>query len=258
MNIVSSTSDYQGTDNHNSDSSNGWYSDVQGGAFNYYALAGGFNASGQQTSGSSFTYYTNSGSTSSDQWSRNASMYYPTSTYQQTVNGTYSDQEADTGWASSDGSVTGRIQAGSLRGQTTTTSSSLVGTQPFLDGTAVYNNSAINTDVSSTTLITDLGVWPSGAQYGTITGLNTDNSFGSFQVNVQTSLNKGVLSVAQSGDGSNSSQMNDTHLSAFTNSYPPSGFADLCLSCTNWRELLFIAGCYLFICCSFVEICCIL
>ncbi len=150
-----------------------------------------------------------------------AATGYPTSTYQQIVTGDYSDQEADYSKANSDGSATGTVQALSTTSQDTNTFSSLVGTRKVGSGTITYDNASANTDIGSTSITTNLGVWPSGAQYGTVMGVTTDNSAGSFQINVEANLNKGTLYSNESAGASNTMSMTDTEVASFANSFVP-------------------------------------
>jgi hypothetical protein len=218
--ISGAMQNFQGSDASDS-SNNSWYSASQGNTLSYYALSGGFNASGLQTSGSSYTYYASGGNSYQYQLSVNASADCPTSTSTQAVTSSYGSQEADTDWANSNGSVTGLTQANSTSTTTTNNFTSLIGTQTLLKGTAVYNDAAANTDVQTTSQTTNLGVWPSGLQYGSVVSVVGDNSDGSYQINVQTNLNNNVLKATENGGGWDSVQTTNTEVASYANSYLP-------------------------------------
>lgn len=114
----------------------------------------------------------------------------------------------------------GSTQAASASTQTTTNLNTLIGPQPLPDGTASYFDIYGSTDVETTNYTTNVGFWPSGAVYGTIKGIVTDNDTEGCFLFTRTDLNDNVLHATEIVTGLDNTQTNDTEIQSIANNIP--------------------------------------
>jgi len=194
---------------------------TMGGAFAFSVIAGGFNASGTQTSGTSYNFSIDGGgvigSTSSQSWTTGN----PTFTYEQEVNGNYNDDATTDLSANSDGTANGSIEAHSNSSTTTDTTTRILGTQKLTDGTAFYNNKNHSNDVYTTAFRVDVSL-SSGLANGEVVQGAHDNMTWDYKVNVTADTNTAYNTVHAklSGSGNGSTGIDDTVWAFYDNGTP--------------------------------------
>ncbi len=218
--LSSSSANYNASDGSASSESSSLLF-TMGGAFAFSVIAGGFNASGAQTSGTSYNFSMDGGgvigSTSSQSWTSGN----PTFTYEQEVNGNYNDDAATDLSANSDGTANGSIEAHSNSSTTTATTTRVLGTQKLTDGTAFYNNKNHSNDVYTTAFRVDVSL-SSGLANGEVVQGAHDNMTWDYKVNVTADTNtaNNTVHAKLSGNGNGSTGIDDTVWVFYDNGTP--------------------------------------